>query len=185
MLKELEKCLKAEQKDKTIFDIVIYGSAVKGKREPNDIDIVVIFREGDLKKRLNKIQAIKKEIKLNQNVDIKGILLEELFHHDFFARCGIFLEGISLFDGKPFAHKIDFAGFSLFVYDLKNKNHTEKVKFNYVLSGRSTNGILKNLEGKSLGPGVVQIPLRNSLEFEEVLNTHSVNYTKKNILIQQ
>ncbi len=184
MLTELERCLKVEKKDKTIFDIVIYGSAVKGKKEPTDIDIAVVFREGDLKKRLEKIQTIKKKITLKQKIDIKGILLEELFHYEFFARSGIFLEGISIFDKKPFAHKIDFTGFSLFIYDLKNKNHTEKVKFNYVLSGRNTKGILRLLDGKSLGPGVMQIPLKNSLEFEEVLKMHSINYSKKNILMQ-
>ena len=55
MLKELKKCLK-NKNDKTIFDILVYGSSVKGKEKPNDIDIVVIFRSGNLKERLFKIQ---------------------------------------------------------------------------------------------------------------------------------
>ena len=34
MLKKLKKYLKEYSKDKTIFDIVLYGSAVKGKDAP-------------------------------------------------------------------------------------------------------------------------------------------------------
>ena len=58
MLKELRKWLKSEKADKAIFDIVLYGSAVKGKYKPADIDIVVIFKEGTLKERLQKIQSM-------------------------------------------------------------------------------------------------------------------------------
>ena len=184
MLKQLKNYLKAEKKDKTIFDIVTYGSAVKGKNIPNDIDIAVIFKEGTLKERLNKIQKIKEKIKIGIKIDIKGILLEELFNSVFFARSGIIIEGISIFDEKPFANKLDFEGICLFIYDLKNKSHTEKVKFNYVLSGRNAKGIIAQLEGRALGPGVIEIPIKNSLEFEEVLQMHHINYKKRNCLIQ-
>ena len=185
MLKELKKCLKPEKADKTIFDIVLYGSVAKGRTYPADIDIIVIFRKGTLKERLQKIQSIKQKIRVEKKVDIKGILWEELFQEQFFARSGIILEGISLFDGKPFSHKIDFKGFVLFVYDLRDKSHTEKVKFNYVLSGRKDIGMVKRLEGKHIAPSVIQIPVKNSLEFEEVLKRHNINYSKQNYLIQR
>ena len=185
MLKELKKCLKNEKKDKTIFDIIIYGSSVKSKIKPGDIDILIIFREGTLKERLAKIQTIKKKIKQEKKLDMKGILLEELFQEQFFARTGIFHEGISLFNLKPFSQKIGFKGFVLYNYALKNKTHTEKVKFNYVLSGRNDIGMVKLLEGKHLAPGIIQIPTKNSLEFEQILEKHNINYSKKNILIQK
>jgi len=185
MLKELEKCLKTEQKDKTIFDIVVYGSTVKGKNKPNDLDLLIIFKTGSLKERLDKIQLIKRKIKLNINLDIKGILWEELFQEGFFARAGIIREGISLFNSKPFAEKMGFKGNSLFIYNLKNKNHTEKVKFNYILSGRGGPGMVKKLSGQHLTSGMIIIPVKNSLEFEEILKMHQINYSKKNILIEE
>lgn len=184
MLKELRKCMKNENIDKNIFDIVLYGSTVKGKTTPDDIDIVVIFKEGTLKDRLTKIQFIKKKIRLDKKIDIKSILLEELFQEKFFARSGIFLEGMSLIDGKPFSDKIGYLGFIIFIYSLQDKSHTEKVKFNYILSGRNSMGIVKKLEGKRLASGVIQIPIKNSLEFEEVLTKHKINYFRKNVLIQ-
>tara|TARA_Y100000310_G_C20395645_1_gene674973 strand:- start:70 stop:627 length:558 start_codon:yes stop_codon:yes gene_type:complete len=185
MLTKLKKWLSDAKRDKTIFDVVLYGSAAKGKELPNDLDILVLFREGSLKERLNKIQILKKKVRYNGKVDIKGILWEDLFKEEFFARSGIFLEGISILDGKPFSQKIDYNGFSLFVYNLKKKTHTEKVKFNYVLSGRNTKGIIEMLEGKHLAPGVVQVPIKNALEFEDVLKKNEVTFEKKNILIQQ
>ena len=185
MLKELKKSLNPEKSDDMIFDIVLYGSVAKGKTHPEDIDIIVIFRKGTLRERLQKIQSIKQKIKLEKKIDIRGILWEELFQEQFFARSGIILEGISLFDGKPFSYKIDFEGFMLFIYDLRDKSHTEKVKFNYVLSGRKDVGMVKRLEGKHVAPGVIQIPIKNSVEFEEVLKRHNINYSKQNCLIQR
>ena len=184
MLKQLKEWLKTELKDKAIFDLIVYGSAVKGKSRPNDLDIMVIFREGALKERLEKIQSIKKKIQFAGKIDIQEILLKELFEESFFGRTGIFLEGISVLDGKQFSSKIGFLGFSLFVYNLKDKTHTEKVKFNYVLSGRGSEGMVKKLNGVHLAPGAVQIPIKNSLEFEEVLKLHKVEYSKKNVLVE-
>lgn len=185
MLKKLRKCLKSEKKDNDIFDIVIYGSSMKGKTEPNDIDIMVIFKKGKLKDRLEKIQSIKKKIRLDKKIDIKGMLLEELFQEHFFNRSGIFFEGVSIFNGKPFSNKIDFKSFTLFTYNLRNKTHNEKVKFNYILSGRKDTGVVEWLEGKHISPGSIQIPIKNSLEFEEILKKHKISYSKKNILIQK
>jgi predicted nucleotidyltransferase len=184
MLKQLQKELSAEKKDKNVFDIVIYGSTVKGKIKPNDLDIAVIFRSGSLRERLDKLQQIKKRITLTTKIDLKGILWEELFQEEFFARSGLFLEGISLFDGHPLAERLGFYASSLFIYSLKDKSHTSKVKFNYLLNGRQGQGILKKMNGKWLSPGTVQIPIAKSSEFEEILQKNNINYLKKNILIQ-
>ncbi|MBT4538775.1 nucleotidyltransferase domain-containing protein [Candidatus Woesearchaeota archaeon] len=183
MLKELKKCLKNELKENDIFDIVVYGSMVKGKARPGDIDILVIFTQGTLKERLSKLQVIKKKIKFD-NVDVKAVLWNELFDPAFFAKTGIFLEGVSLKNLKKFSLKIGFSAFSLFTYNLKDKLHREKVKFNYVLSGRGSEGIVKKLAGEHLGPGVIKIPIGFSLEFEDVLTMHKINFKKNNILVE-
>lgn len=184
MLIELRNWLKSEQKDKEIFDIVLYGSAVKGKIKPADLDIVVIFRYGTLKERLDKIQEIKRRIKTKVNVDIKGIVWEELFQEEFFARSGIFLEGISLFSGEPFSKKIGYNSKVLFFYDLRKKNHKEKVKFNYLLNGRKGEGILKKINALRLTPGVIEVSVEHCLEFEEILKLHQISHIKKPVLLQ-
>ena len=184
MLEELRHWLRHDDQDRTIFDIVLYGSALKGADSPHDLDIAVIFRSGTLSQRLLKIQYLKKKIKLSQKIDIKGILLEELFQESFFARSGIFFEGISIFTGKPFAYKIGFVGRTLFNYTLRDKSHAQKVKFNYLLSGRDGTGLIKKFDGKHLGPGIVLIPSPHCLKFEEILKRNQIKYSKNNILAE-
>ena len=186
MLKILKKCLESEKKDKAIFDIILYGSAVKGKRIARDIDIMVIFLEGSLRERLAKIQNIKNKLKIvlkDKELDIKQTLLKDLFSPEFLARTGILLEGISIYKNKKFCETLGFKAFALFWYDLKGLTHTQKVKFNYILAGRRTSkGVVKVLKGERLAKGVVKIPIEHSIEFEEILKANHVNYKKKNIL---
>src|SRR3989338_7717310 len=132
ILKKLEKCLKSEKAGKEIFDIVVYGSLVKGKYKARDIDILVIFLAGSLEERLNAIQAMKNKIKekLEEDIDIKQILLKDLFSNEFMARTGVFFEGISIFKNRKFCEVLGFRSYSLFWYNLKRLNHSQKVKFN-------------------------------------------------------
>ena len=184
MLKQLQRKLAKEKKDKSIFDIILYGSAVKGKSKPNDLDIAVVFRQGALRERLEKIQQIKRKIENGGKIDIKGILLEELFREEFFARSGLFLEGISVFSSRPFAEKIGFSAYSLFVYSLKDKTHSQKVQFNYLLRGRDKRGVLEMMEGKFVSPGAVIISPAHSVEFGEILQRNHIQHKKTDILVR-
>ena len=183
ILEKLKKYLKDERRE-NIFDIVVFGSIVKGKLTPRDIDILVIFLEGSLKERLDTIQEIKNKLKnkIEGNIDIKQALLKELFSPEFLARVGILLEGFSVFKNKKFCQTLGFNSSSIFWYDLKGLNHTQKVKFNYILAGRNQKGIIESLGGKRLAGGVIRIPIETSLEFEEILKNNKINYNKKNIL---
>lgn|SRR3989338_1225207 len=188
MLKKLKEYLKSEKKDKAVFDIIIYGSAVKGKEKARDVDILVIFLDGSLRERLDKLQKIKSDIKNLVNdlkdltLDIKQIQLKELFSSEFFARTGIFLEGVSVFKDNRFSELFGFRPFTLFWYSLKNLTHSQKVKFNYILSGRGAKGVIEELGGDRFVNGAVKIPIEHSLIFEEILKANNVHYFKKNIL---
>ena len=183
MLKNLEKLLESEKSNKNIFDIIVYGSSLKGKTNPEDIDIVVIFLEGSLSDRLNRLQKIKPKIKKDyKKVDIKQMLLKDLFSTSFLARTGILLEGYSLFKKTKFSETLGFKAFTLFWYDLKGLTHTEKVKFNYILAGRNKEGIIKELKVIRLTNGTIKIPIESSQIFESVLRSNNINFNKKNIL---
>lgn len=184
MLKLLKKHLESEKKNKEIFDITVYGSLAKGKEPARDIDILVIFLEGSLKERLDKMQEIKLNLKkfIDIEIDITQILLKELFMPSFFAKTGILLEGISIFHNKNFCETLGFKAFALFWYNLDGLSHAQKVKFNYLLAGRTTKGIIKELSGERLVNGAVKIPISNSLPFEEILKSNNIKYHKKNIL---
>lgn len=185
MLKILKKYLESEKKDKRIFDIVLYGSYVLGKEKARDTDILVIFLEGSLRERLDKIQRIKERLKKEiNNIDIKQILIQDLFSQNFLARTGIFITGISVFNEKNFCEILGFRSFSLFLYNLKGLSHSQKVKFNYLLAGRNTKGIIEELGGERLVSGAVKIPIKNSFVFEEILKSNKINYRKKDVLVE-
>jgi len=180
ILKELKKKLASEIKG-DIFDIVIFGSVVNGKTAPKDIDILVIFENLSLKDRLDILQHMKK--KIPKGSDIQQILLKDLFEGSFFAKTGILLEGISCRTVKEFSEQLGFSGYSIFTYDFKGLSHTQKIRFNYVLSGRRKNtGILEEIKGIRLGDGVIKVPIFASDEFEEIFLAHHINYKRFNIL---
>lgn len=185
MLKPLRNCLESEKKDAAIFDIIIYGSLAKGKTPIRDIDIAVIFLEGTLRDRLDKIQEIKTKLKkkITAEIDIKQITLQELFSADFLARTGILLEGESIFRRKKFCETLGFKASALFWYSLAGLSHAQKVKFNYLLAGRTgMKGIIKELNGERLASGAIKIPIQKSLEFEEILTQNNIQHKKKDIL---
>ncbi|MFH1849360.1 MAG: nucleotidyltransferase domain-containing protein [archaeon] len=171
-----------EKKNKNIFDIVIYGSIAKGKETPNDIDIVVVFLSGSLRQRMDRLQEIKQKARKFDKLDMKQILLHELFSAAFMARTGILEEGISVFQNRKFSETLGFRSYTLFSYSLKGLSHSEKVRFNYLLAGRTVKGIINQLKGERIVNGAVKIPVENTLVFEDILKRYRISYNIKSIL---
>ncbi|MBU2523506.1 MAG: nucleotidyltransferase domain-containing protein [Nanoarchaeota archaeon] len=180
-------------KENKVFDIVLYGSAARSKEEPNDIDILMIFVNETLEKRLEILQKFKSIVKAGmikvfpiiKNLDVKTINLPELFDKNLLSKEGIIVEGFSLVHHKPFSSSIGFKGYVLFLYDLKNMNHNEKTKFTYALIGRNNEGILKITNSNQFGKGSISAPIENSEIVEDFMKKWKVNYRKKKILISE
>ena len=181
--------LKSESKkfaNKDIFDIVIYGSSMMSKEEPGDIDIVIIFKEKQLRERLEITQEFKNRIREKiKNPDVKTINLIELFDLNFLARQGILAEGYSLIDDKSFSSKVGFKGYALFTYSLTNLNHNEKTKFTYSLIGRNSKGMIEISDATPLGKGALIVPIEKSILFEDFLKQWKIKYkTKKTLILE-
>lgn len=173
-------------KENGLFDIVIYGSSVKSKEEPGDIDIALIFLDASLKKMLDIAQDFKKIIKKKlKNVDVKAIKLTDLFNKNFLAKQGILTEGFSLVDSQYLSSKIGFKGYALFTYTLKNLNHNEKTKFTYALTGRRAPGMIKKNNALHLGKGVIAVPIEKSMIFEDFLKKWGIKFKLYNTLISK
>lgn len=183
---EYLKSLKSESKkikNKELIDILIYGSSVKGKRKTGDIDIILIFNNLPLDKRLEITQKFKEKVNL-KNLDIKSINLIELLDKSFLARQGILLEGISLLDSKPLAEKLGFDSFTLFTYNTEKISNTEKVKLSFALNGRrNEKGFLEKINAKKFGTGKILVPISKSNLFSEFLEKLNLNFKQENILI--
>ncbi|RMD66331.1 hypothetical protein D6833_01595, partial [Candidatus Parcubacteria bacterium] len=90
------------KQERNVFDVVIYGSVVRGE-EANDIDIAIIITDKlQLKEKLERAQrfrAAHPELPLQVQI----VTLQDLENPSFLARQGILAEGVSLKTGKPLA----------------------------------------------------------------------------------
>ena len=183
-LENLKFNFKKFAQDNDVYDIILYGSSVKGDAKPQDVDLMLIFSDKKLKERLEVSQKLKHMIKQEvEKADVKSINLSELFDSNFLARQGILLEGYSLLDKRRFSERLGFYGFSIFSYNLGNMSHNEKTKFTYSLIGRNSEGMLKKINGKTVGRGAFIIPIGNSNIFEEFLKNWKINHWRKDILL--
>ena len=104
----------ASKKYAEIEDIILFGSFMRGKANPDDIDILVLF-----KNKVNK--DIEYEIKKSLSNIIKNISIisktaETAKEASFDGREGMLFEGYSLINSRFIASDSGFASFLFFLY---------------------------------------------------------------------
>ena len=139
----MQKLWQIKQKlnySKDVIDIVQFGSSIIEESIPKDIDLAVIFVPIPLKEQLNQAQKIKNQLQENTElpIHIKSFDLNSLFEASNFAKENILLYGISLISKKPFAEKLGFHPKVQIEYSLKELKKKDKVRFNYLLNGKTT-----------------------------------------------
>ncbi|MFA4662517.1 nucleotidyltransferase domain-containing protein [Pyrococcus kukulkanii] len=170
-----------------VFDVILYGSTVLGKPNPNDVDLMILTK--------TRIPAVKaRELVLEvkrgasrviprERLDVRIISLEELFDPNNLASLGIIVEGYSLTKEKPIAELMNGKAYILFRFILDGLERKERVKFQYALKGRDMrSGLLKELNGLQLGAWVVLIPIQHTYKFKEFLDLWGVKYEAFTIL---
>ena len=171
MFKKLRKKLDLNWiKKNDVWDIIVYGSYVRGKTDARDIDIALI---------LNKITSVKKKMVLCQelraalsdkgySMDVKAVDIRDLMNVGFLAREAILAEGRSLLRKDYLAERFGFKNFAIIEYSLKNLTPAKQKMFYYALQGRKRGtGILARIGGRIISKGVLQVPV---IHYEEVLN---------------
>jgi predicted nucleotidyltransferase len=135
-----------------IEDIILYGSMMKGKTDPQDIDMLIIFKntinkqiEVDLRKRI-----------ANKTVEINSITRAELEEGNFIAGEGIYLEGKSMVRNQLICDSLGFAAVAFIKYDISMVKGSRRVRFYYALQGRNNNaGFLSSIGARRYAESVV------------------------------
>ena len=168
MKKSLKQLLK---KYPNLRDIVVFGSSVKGKQSPKDIDIALIVN----KKDIALTGEIKEHLK-NSRLDIEMLLPEEVYQ----TRLGLSLisEGFSIRTNRFLREFLQIKPAKIYIYELKQLTQTQKVLF-----GRGLKTILKEINGTKMGSGSVMIPIEKTGKFEDFLDTWNLKYKTKEYLI--
>ncbi len=70
----------------------------------------------------------------------------------------------------------------IFTYDLSKLKNVDKVKFVYLLKGRTGGqGLVKSLNGRFLVPGCFIIPFEKSADIEKTFRQWKVDYEKEEV----
>lgn len=177
-LQELNLIRDFKEKYPEIYDIVIFGSFVRGKLDARDLDLAILFYKAKLADKLRLAQELKQKLKdSNYEIDVKGVDFNDLLDKDFIARQAIIAESYSLFKKKRLAELLGFSNYYLFAYSLKGLSQSKKIMFQYALKGRrGQKGIIETRNCRQIGRGAVMVPLENSEEFRDFLEKNRVNY---------
>ena len=161
--------------ERQLKDIILFGSFVRGKAKPEDIDILIIF-----KTKVNK--DVEYELKklfyeYAKNISLISKTEKECAEPSFDARESILFEGYSLISSKSLAEDFGFASFGLFFYDTKTLSNTKKTKFYYALNGRlSKKGIVEELDAIKFSDNVLAVPLDKIESAKEFFEYWGISY---------
>lgn len=169
-----------KEKHLEIWDIAIFGSLIRGKIVPRDIDLIIILNKSTkLQYKLNLAQELKQSLKFFYETDVKTIDIKDIFDKNFLARQAIIAEGYLIIRNKFLSELFGFKSYYIFQYSLQNLKTSQKIMFQYALKGRKgrdQKGIVSLKKCEHLGKGIVKVPIESSEEFKEFLEKNKVNY---------
>ena len=159
-----------------ISDIILFGSFIRGKTNPNDIDILIIFN-----KNVNKDieYEFKKQIsKFFNNISIISKTHDYVYASSFAAREAILFEGYSLIKKEFIASLWGFRSLGIFTYRTSNLSNATKTSFYYALNGRrGSKGVLDSLDGIKLSDNIIAVPLAEVESAKDFLSHWKIEYT--------
>lgn len=174
MLKKLKNYLK----NKDLIDVILFGSAIKGKTKPKDIDICLIFREKIDRSLINNINQ------KFENIHVSTLTVDNFFTKPHALIRTLLFEGKSLFSNRPLSKIYGLESLALYTYDISVMKSSDKVRFVYLLKGRNKEkGLIESLGGKFISTGTFIIPSSKDKEVQEVLEKWKIKYERKKIML--
>lgn len=162
-----------------IIDILVFGSAIKGKFEPTDIDIAIILKNTKESELPSLRQEFNKHFDKKIHLNLMGI--ETIFENLLFKT--LINEGISLITNKPLHQKMGYESKAIFSLNLSKLKKSKKVLFSYALHGKKDKkGMLDSMNGKEIGRAVLLIPVQQADNFKEFLENWNVDFYMMKIL---
>ena len=178
---ELKNFLKKNRN--ILLDVIIFGSLIKGNEKPNDIDVLILYKD---KKDLDKEYELKKLLeKKGFDVDLNSKNYKELFNETFKAREGVLAEGFSILNNNFLSASFGYVSFNLFKYELRGFTKSNRMRFYYSLYGRNKNegGILKDLNAFKFSDTILLCPIQNTEKMKEYFDYWKIKYIEFPIMM--
>lgn len=166
-----------------IIDIILFGSSVRGKDKPNDIDILILFFE---KKNLQTSYELKTSLrKAGYEAEISEKTYQELLSGTFKPAESIISEGYSIIYEKAISEGLNYHSEELFKYELRGFEKTKRMRFYYSLYGRNKNdkGMIRELKATKFSDTILLCPVENVEQMKEYLTHWQIKYTNFPILL--
>ncbi|MDD4878171.1 MAG: hypothetical protein PHO02_03990 [Candidatus Nanoarchaeia archaeon] len=167
-LKSLSQSLKPLlKKYETIEDIIFFGSFVKGKSKPKDIDVALLVCTKDE----NSISKLEKEIEaglLGMKADFTVFTLKEIYSEVWLS---VITSGFSVSRGAFLREAYGIAPCKLYKYALTSLSPVQRVQFS-----RGLKAVSDETKSVRLSRAIVIVPLENSERFEEFLKTWDIDF---------
>ena len=185
---EIKSKIKQFSSDGLIYDIVVYGSIVKGKEKINDLDIAIIINKNkSLNTKLKLAQEFRKLFSfLEIELDVKIIAFNDFMDKSFLARQAIISEGYSLLKNGYLSEQLGYKTYVFFDYNLTSLTNSQKKTFYYVLNGRRKDiGLLKKKGAIKISNNLIKIPIVNFYEFKELFKLHNISCLIKSLILSK
>jgi len=174
--------LKSEWKKnwkKELVDIFVFGSFVRGKTRPLDIDVCLVFRN-----EINREILKKAETFLGEKYHLSSLTVDNFFTNPHSLAKTILLEGKSLISGNKFADVYHLNAKLLYSYNLSKEKASKKVRFVYLLRGRGNQlGLVEKWKGEFISPSAFLIPISHDHEVQEVFEKWGIKYNRKRFML--
>lgn len=180
-LNEFSKLKKEYNKNwkKQIVDILVFGSLVKGKTQPNDIDICLIFKDQINLEIIKEVQEI-----LGDKYHISSLNTDNFFTKPHSLARTLLLEGQSILSKKKLSDNFGLFSNLLYSYDISKETPSKKVRFVYLLRGRGKEeGIVNKFKGSFISNNAFIIPIEKDNEMQEILNQWQIRYQRKKFML--
>jgi predicted nucleotidyltransferase len=168
LARRLERLLK---KYDGIYDIIIFGSYVKSKGTPGDIDMALIMKDKDL-----ELYSRFKEDLGCEEAHINIVPAGDLFKSPLLKT--FLTEGYSVEQKRFLRDVIGENPMKMFIYSLKGFPSSKKVQFSKAL-----NKSLQTVKGMRTGAGAVLIPISQASYFEDFLDVWGLKYKTKELTV--
>lgn len=176
MKRVLKKHLKGN-----IADIFVIGSLLKDKPLPRDIDLIILFKEKNLKLVEESFFDIREDLDFIKNVHIEPLFVDSMFEESIFL--AVMHEGFSVKHGKFVSELLKVSSYCIFSYNIEGLSKIDKVRFAQALYGRKKDGLLYQEKGISLGAGSFMVDIRKEELFKEFLKKWKVKFSKKRAFV--
>lgn len=179
---EIKKIKSWITKNKAI-DVILFGSTMRGKSMPRDIDICIIIKDSFEEKSIDLVDSLGKLLDSSSlKFQISIMTASAFVKGDTLAKT-LLTEGYSILRNLSFSYNFGFESKSMFIYNLNNFTQSERVQLHYLMKGRyGSKGILKEIGGKFIGKGAILVSTEKEDILKEVFEKWEIDYKIERML---